>query len=169
MKGYKQRVLCPVCKLERWTEVSDVLFFRHIIQIGLISFGLMSLAYSMMEYRVIIIPPLVWIGFEFARHVMNRQRMVCPQCHFDPFLYKFDVKKARQKCERQLTSLAEKMGRQIAVKKPEVVPNPVETKTAPASEAQPQLPPKTAVQPAVSPKVQVKRVEPPRPPEIPAA
>ena len=102
MKGFQKRFICPVCKYERWVEVSDVLFIRHVAQIALISLALMTLLFRSLDTFVFLIPFPVYLAYEFARSWINRERMVCNRCDFDPFLYKVSVEKARARCESKL-------------------------------------------------------------------
>ena len=46
---------------------------------------------------VLIFP--VWAAFEFFYRLRARQSLICPNCGFDPYLYKFDVQLARKKVE----------------------------------------------------------------------
>jgi hypothetical protein len=105
MKGYRLRAICPVCHLERWMEVSDVLLPRHINQIAIISLGLMAALFKWLEYRVIVIPFVVYTAFELVRGMVNKRRAICPQCHFDPFLYDIRPDEARKICEARLNEL----------------------------------------------------------------
>lgn len=42
----------------------------------------------------------VWALFEFYYRARARQSLICPQCGFDPYLYKYDVKLARSRMEQ---------------------------------------------------------------------
>lgn len=42
----------------------------------------------------------VWAVFEFVYRARARQSLVCPYCGFDPYLYKYDVKLAREKVKK---------------------------------------------------------------------
>ena len=41
----------------------------------------------------------VWAVFEFFYRARARQSIICRNCGFDPYLYKFDVQLARQRVE----------------------------------------------------------------------
>ena len=42
----------------------------------------------------------IWALFEFFYRAKARQSLICPHCGFDPYLYKYDTKLARQKVEK---------------------------------------------------------------------
>jgi hypothetical protein len=44
-----------------------------------------------------------WALFEFVYRARARQSLICGRCGFDPYLYKYDVKLARDKVERFFT------------------------------------------------------------------
>ena len=50
----------------------------------------------------------VWAVFEFFYRARARQSLICPHCSFDPYLYKHDVKLAREKIEQHFAEKQKK-------------------------------------------------------------
>lgn len=113
----QERVICPICKLERWVKSHDFLRLKHIFQIMMTSALAMAVAFPFFHYKVIVIPFCVWTVTEVLRMTLHRQQWTCPQCHYDPFLYQSDPEKARAKCHERLQQLADEKARRQNVDK----------------------------------------------------
>jgi hypothetical protein len=101
---YEQRqyweYYCPVCKLQRrsgyWPSPQRHHYLRLVLLTICLEVGLWPL--FGLKAGFLIFP--VWAIFEFWYRAKARQSLICHRCGFDPYLYKYDVKLARDKVAR---------------------------------------------------------------------
>ncbi len=87
---------CPLCRMERQVSYRSRLSPMNYLQIGMVSFVLVTLTFAQMEAYALVWPFIVWAGFEGARRLLFKRDVPCPHCGFDATWYKRDVKMARQ-------------------------------------------------------------------------
>ena len=101
---YQQReyweFYCPACKAQRRSFYWPSPRVRHYVALGILGLFIAAASQPWLGYRggMLILP--VWAGFEFLYRARARQSLICSRCGFDPYLYKYDVKLARDKVER---------------------------------------------------------------------
>ncbi len=117
---------CPVCKAKRRTFYWPSPRKKHYISLGVLAFCLTGVLWPLFGFKGFFLNFPIWGLFEFFYRARARQSLICPHCGFDPYLYKYDVKLARQKIEQffeeknkmRMASPAEKP-REPAPSKPE--------------------------------------------------
>ncbi len=87
---------CPLCHNHQSTNVIERVYWKHHAQLGLLTLAFSILAWPIFEAKGIFFYLLFWATFEFVHRLKKRHSLVCSTCGFDPFLYKQDVKKARE-------------------------------------------------------------------------
>ncbi len=87
---------CPLCRSERALTQTYKLFFRHYIQLGLLTLVTFLLLYPLLQWRGLFVFFIYWPLFELGRRVMYRNEITCPYCGFDAVLYKKNVKMAQE-------------------------------------------------------------------------
>ena len=90
---------CPVCKSQRRTLFWPSPRPRHYLSLVVFISVLVFLLWNWYGLKTLFIGFPIWGGFEFVYRARARQSLICPNCGFDPYLYKHDVKLARQKIE----------------------------------------------------------------------
>ena len=91
---------CPVCKGQRRSFYWPSPRRRHYIQLGVFAAVTTLLLWPFVGLKGFFLNLPVWATFEFFYRARARQSLICPHCGFDPYLYKHDVKLARQKMEK---------------------------------------------------------------------
>ncbi len=90
---------CPVCKSQRRTFYWPSPRPKHYVALSVFG-GILTLGlWNWFEFKSIFLIFPIWGVFEFIYRARARQSLICPNCGFDPYLYKHDVKLARQKIE----------------------------------------------------------------------
>lgn len=87
---------CPLCHNHQTTNVIERVQWKHHAQLALFTVVFTILAWPIFETKGIFFYLIFWAGFEFIHRLKKRHSLVCNTCGFDPFLYKQDVKKARE-------------------------------------------------------------------------
>jgi len=76
--------------------VLNRIHWRQHGQLALLTAAFTLLAWPIFEWKGPFFYLFFWAGFEFFYRLRKRHSLVCNTCGFDPFLYKQDVKKARE-------------------------------------------------------------------------
>lgn len=91
---------CPICKIQRRSLYFPSPRTKHYIQLAvLICFSTFCVAPWMGLKAIGFFLPL-WPLFEFFYRARARQALICDRCGFDPYLFKFDVKLAKERVEK---------------------------------------------------------------------
>jgi rubredoxin len=91
---------CPVCKAQRRSFYWPSPRPKHYTQFAVFAAILTGSLWSFFGFKGLFLNIPVWGFFEFFYRARARQSLICPHCGFDPYLYKHDVKLARQKMNR---------------------------------------------------------------------
>ncbi len=87
---------CPLCHNHQNTNVIERVRWKNHAQLALLSATFTILAWPIFEFKGVFFYLFFWAVFEFVHRLKKRHSLVCNTCGFDPFLYKQDVKKARE-------------------------------------------------------------------------
>ena len=91
---------CPVCKAQRRSFYWPSPRPKHYIALGVLSVVVTAIFWPWTGFKGFFLNLPVWAIFEFFYRARARQSLICPHCNFDPYLYKHDVKLAREKIEQ---------------------------------------------------------------------
>ncbi len=101
---YQQReyweFYCPVCKAQRRSFYWPSPRKRHYGALAILGLFITAVCQPWIGLRGVVFIFPIWAVFEFAYRARARQSLICSRCGFDPYLYKYDVKLARDKVER---------------------------------------------------------------------
>jgi hypothetical protein len=91
---------CPICKKQRRSFYWPSPRLRHYLRF--VGFGLFMAGclWPWCGFKGLFLILPAWALFEFFYRARARQSLICPYCGFDPYIYKHDVKLARQKVEQ---------------------------------------------------------------------
>lgn len=104
---------CPICKSQRRSFYWPSPRRKHYVQLAVLGIFVAGTLWPWAGLRGAFLVLPVWAIFEFFYRARARQSLICPHCGFDPYLYKYDVKLARQKVQRFFEEKAkEKAARQ---------------------------------------------------------
>ncbi|MGE4232772.1 MAG: hypothetical protein AB7F43_05520 [Bacteriovoracia bacterium] len=104
---------CPICKIQRRSFYWPTPRKKHYVAIVVAGLFLWLVSWPWAGWKGVFLILPFWAFFEFFYRARARQSLICSQCGFDPYLYKFDVKLARKKVEE---FFAEKAARKKKVK-----------------------------------------------------
>jgi len=90
---------CPICKAQRRSFYWPTPRKKHYIQLAVFAACLTFALWRWCGIKGFFLNFVVWGLFEFYYRARARQNLICNQCGFDPYLYKYDVKLARQKMD----------------------------------------------------------------------
>lgn len=108
VRAGKLHFFCPLCKYHQSTSTIDRVRLKHHLQIGIVTSAFTFLTFPLFGLKGIFLYLVFWSGFEFFYRLRKRQALVCESCGFDPFLYKQDVNKAREKLRHHWQTRIEK-------------------------------------------------------------
>lgn len=91
---------CPICKSQRRSFYWPSPRPKHYFQLAIFGVFVALCLWPWAGMKGIFLSLPVWALFEFMYRARARQSLICPHCGFDPYLYKHDVKLARQKVEK---------------------------------------------------------------------
>ncbi|MCB9095843.1 MAG: hypothetical protein H6621_12310 [Halobacteriovoraceae bacterium] len=91
--------VCALCGAPREISIDNRLSGKNYIQIFLISSIVTMLLYPFLEWRGIVVTPIVWAIFDFVVKLLYRKQLPCPHCGFDAAWYCKDVRVAKQKVQ----------------------------------------------------------------------
>lgn len=91
---------CPACKHLRRSFYWPSPRFKHYLALAVCALAQTLALWTWAGLKGIFLAIPVWAIFEFVYRARARQSLICPHCAFDPYLYKHDVKLARQKVEQ---------------------------------------------------------------------
>ena len=101
---------CPVCKsLSRsfyWPSPRP----QHYLGLAVFEVFLTAFTWPWFGPKGAFLIFPIWALFEASYRMRARQSIICRHCGFDPYLYKFDVKLARQKMEEFWAEKVKKQG-----------------------------------------------------------
>ena len=92
--------ICPICKTERRSFYWPAPRGRHYWQLAAVGLFMTACGWPVLGFKGVFLIFPVWGAFEFIYRARARQSLICPHCAFDPYLYKYDVKLARDKVAR---------------------------------------------------------------------
>lgn len=95
-KKGKIHFVCPLCQYPQGTNTIRRVTWRNHLQLAVLTAACVVLAWPLFGGKGVALYFLFWGIFEFAFRLRKRQALVCQSCGFDPFLYKQDVKRARE-------------------------------------------------------------------------
>lgn len=87
---------CPLCHNHQSTNLAERIYWKHHAQLALLTGTFTILAWPVFDWKGPFFYLLFWACFEFTHRIKKRHSLVCQTCGFDPFLYKQDVKRARE-------------------------------------------------------------------------
>ncbi len=90
---------CPVCKAQRRSFYWPSPRLKHYISLSVFAIIVTLILFPFFGYKGVFVNLPFWGVFEFIYRARARQSLICPHCGFDPYLYKHDVKLARQKMD----------------------------------------------------------------------
>lgn len=90
---------CPVCKAQRRSFYWPSPRLKHYISLSIFAILITLIMYPFFGMKGFVVNLPIWVVFEFVYRARARQSLICPHCGFDPYLYKHDVKLARQKMD----------------------------------------------------------------------
>ncbi len=125
------RFLCPVCRAPRELDLRDHISLNAHIKIASTSLMFASLGYLyrgfLFGFKVLLFVHLpLWAISEFLHWSKMRKESRCPQCYFDPILYKRDWKSARKIVEDRLQSISDQI---VAERKKRASPETTQANT----------------------------------------
>ncbi len=92
--------LCPLCRAPRRIPFrSQPGGGRHLFQVLLTSAIFTLFFWSQLNWRGVVCFFPFWTLFEFAYRWRMRAILSCPQCGFDPYLFRSDIHRARGEIE----------------------------------------------------------------------
>jgi hypothetical protein len=100
----KLHFYCPLCQHHQTTNTIARITWRHQAQLVVLTLAVTVLTYPWISLACLSLYPIFWAGFEIFYRLRKRQALVCESCGFDPFLYKQDIKVARQALKRHWES-----------------------------------------------------------------
>ncbi len=92
--------ICPICKKERRSSYWPSPRTRHYWQLAAVGLFVTACGWPFVGFKGFFLIFPIWGAFEFIYRSRARQSLTCPHCGFDPYLYKYDVKLARDKVEK---------------------------------------------------------------------
>jgi predicted RNA-binding protein len=101
---YQQRqyweYYCPMCKIQRRSAYWPSPRRHHYARLALLTVCLTVGLWPFFDMRGAFLIFPIWAVFEFTYRARARQSLICNRCGFDPYLYKYDVKLARDRVAR---------------------------------------------------------------------
>ena len=101
-KNTTQEFFCALCSSPRSLRYNRKLNTKHYLQILVLSMVSIYLLFPLMNFKGLIVIPIIWLTFESIYKLLYRKEISCPFCGFDPTWYRRDVRLARQKVEEFL-------------------------------------------------------------------
>ena len=108
VRAGKLHFFCPLCKYHQSTSTIERVELKHHAQILVFTLALTLLFFPLAGWNGLLFYLPLFAGFEFVYRLRKRQALVCQSCGFDPFLYKQDVKKAREALRQHWQTRIEK-------------------------------------------------------------
>lgn len=99
---------CPLCKDHQSTKIPEKIGWKHHLSLAVFTIVFAAVAWPLFELKGVFFYLLFWAVFEFALRLGKRHALVCRGCGFDPFLYKVDVKLARNALKKHWQGRIEK-------------------------------------------------------------
>jgi hypothetical protein len=96
--GYREgriHFFCPLCKEHKSTKIPQKINWRHHASLAILTTVFTYVAYPIFELKGAFLYFFFWTLLEFGVRAKKREALICKSCGFDPFLYKTDVKRAR--------------------------------------------------------------------------
>ena len=88
---------CPLCSAERRSFYWPKPQLKHYIQLTVFTIFWLVVLYPLFGVKGVFVSLPIWVLFEFFYRARARQSLICPHCGFDPYLYKFDPKLAKER------------------------------------------------------------------------
>lgn len=88
---------CPICKRERRSFYWPTPRTRHYVALAITGLVLTAALWNWFSFKGAFLIFPIWGAFEFIYRMKARDSLICPHCGFDPYLYKYDVKLARDR------------------------------------------------------------------------
>lgn len=101
-KNTTQEFFCALCSSPRSLRYHRKLHTKHYLQILVLSTVFIYLLFPIMNFKGLIVIPIIWLTFESIYKLLYRKELACPFCGFDPTWYRRDVRLARLKVEQFL-------------------------------------------------------------------
>ena len=87
---------CPCCRISRVITLHpNPIQLKNFLRVGIASVFFTLAAWSFLGIKGLVSFVPLWMIFEFFYRAKVRQMLFCKNCGFDPYLYKTDIKKAR--------------------------------------------------------------------------
>jgi hypothetical protein len=106
----KLHFFCPLCRYHQSTNTITKVGWKHHAQMTVLTITTIILGWPLFGLKAISFYLFYWMLFEFFYRIRKREALVCESCGFDPFLYKADVKKAREALKAHWQTRIEKEG-----------------------------------------------------------
>jgi len=88
---------CPICKRERRSFFWPSPRIRHYAALLITTLVFTLGLWRWFGFKTVFLGIPLWAIFEFVYRFKARESLICPHCGFDPYLYKYDVKLARDR------------------------------------------------------------------------
>ncbi len=109
--GYREgriHFFCPLCKEHQSTKIAQNIGWRHHLSLTTLTTAVTYVAYPIFEMKGIFLYFFFWMLLEFGIRTRKRDALICRSCGFDPFLYKLDVRRARNALRKHWQEKIEK-------------------------------------------------------------
>lgn len=99
---------CPLCKDHQSTKIPEKITWQHHLGLAVCTIVFTALAWPLFAMKGLFFFFLFWALFEFGLRMRKRDALICRACGFDPFLYKVDVRLARNALQKHWQGRIEK-------------------------------------------------------------
>lgn len=99
---------CPLCKDHQSTKIPEKIAWQHHLGLAVFTTVFTAAVWPLFGPKGVFFYFLFWSVFEFGLRLRKRHALICRGCGFDPFLYKVDVKLARNALQKHWQGRIEK-------------------------------------------------------------